>query len=201
MEKQNAITEFLKQQPPKVIVAIHNHYCEVSKTDAVIYPLDEVNINRFFPTAYDLVNAIQRSTHFHPASEPYFRYNDGNISTNWSIVIDYEKLADHLVDWGDAGYNYSTDITPHLVEKFKEYAYNLLNERYSQAEINTIVEKSEMDFLMDDWFDIILEEFEDVVGLCPHCRNVVFNDVKHEYIYETGRMLWECDYCEGEFLV
>lgn len=114
-----------------------------------------------------------------------------------SVVIDYDKLAEHLVDWGDAGYGF--DITPHLINKFKLYAYDLLQEEYTLQQVESWVETSQADFLMDDWNDIILE-FENVVAFCPHCKNVVFANAKHEYIYETGKMLWECDNCGEEFV-
>ena len=195
--KKKAIKEFLEKLPPQVIVALHNDYCERNHSDMVIYPLNEENINRFFPTAFDLVRTIKRSTHFHPASEPYFRFSNDNISTNWSVVIDYDKLAEHLVDWGDAGYGF--DITPHLMNKFKLYAYDLLQEESTLQQVENWVETSQVDFLMDDWDDIILE-FENVVAFCPHCKNVVFANAKHEYIYETAKMLWECENCGEEFV-
>ena len=113
------------------------------------------------------------------------------------IVIDYDKLAEHLADWGDAGYGF--DITPHLINKFKLYAYDLLQEEYTLQQVENWIETSQVDFLMDDWNDIILE-FENVVVFCPHCKNVVFANAKHEYIYETGKILWECDNCGEEFV-
>jgi hypothetical protein len=114
-----------------------------------------------------------------------------------SVVIDYDKLAEHLVDWGDAGYGF--DITPHLMNKFKLYAYDLLQEEYTLQQVENWVETSQVDFLMDDWDDIILE-FENVVAFCPHCKSVVFANAKHEYIYETAKILWECDNCGEEFV-
>lgn len=160
--KKKAIIEFLEKLPPQVIVALHNDYCERNHLDMTIYPLNEENINRLSPTAFD-----------------------------------YDKLAEHLVDWGDAGYGF--DITPHLMNKFKLYAYDLLQEEYTLQQVESWVENSQMDYLMDDWDDIILE-FENVVAFCPHCKSVVFANAKHGYIYETGKMLWECDNCGEEFV-
>jgi hypothetical protein len=191
--KKKAIKEFLEELPTQVIVALHNDYCERNHSDMTIYPLNEENINRFFPTAFDLIKAVKESTHFHPASEPYFRFSNDNISTNWSVVIDYDKLAEHLVDWGDAGYGF--DITQHLQDAFVKYAYDILAEQYTKRQVQVAVKNSQMDFLMDDWFDIILEDFPNVVGMCPHCNEVIYADAPHGYIYETGKTEYECETC------
>ena len=63
------------------------------------------------------------------------------------------------------------------------------------------VEDSDMDFLMDDWSDIILEEFHNVAGFCPNCKNIIFVTAQHEYIYERGRILWSCENCDTEVFV
>ena len=68
------------------------------------------------------------------------------------VVIDYDKLAEHLVDWGDAGYGF--DITPHLMNKFKLYAYDLLQEEYTLQQVENWIETSQVDFLMDDWNEL-----------------------------------------------
>lgn len=125
----------------------------------------------------------------------YMKRND--IINPTSEVYDVGTLAEHLVDWGDAGYRF--DITPHLMNKFKLYAYDLLQEEYTLQQVENWVETSQVDFLMDDWDDIILE-FENVVAFCPHCNSVVFASANHEYIYETAKMLWECDNCGEEFV-
>jgi hypothetical protein len=46
------------------------------------------------------------------------------------------------------------------MNKFKVYAYDLLQEEYTLQQIENCVETSQMDFLMDDWDDIIGEEFQ-----------------------------------------
>lgn len=112
-------------------------------------------------------------------------------------IYDLRLLAIHLEDCGGTGYGF--DITPHLMNKFKLYAYDLLQEEYTLQQVENWVETSQVDFLMDDWDDIILE-FENVVAFCPHCKNVVFANAKHEYIYETGKVLWECENCGEEFV-
>jgi hypothetical protein len=120
-----------------------------------------------------------------------------NIVNPISEIYNLDTLANHLVDWGDAGYGF--DITPHLENEFKKYAYDLLQEEYTLQQVENWVETSQVDYLMDDWNDIILE-FENVVAFCPFCKNVVFADAKHEFIYETAKILWECDNCGEEFM-
>ena len=147
------------------------------------------------------IKAIKQYLELLPASVldtialDYMKRN--NITDSISEVYNLELLANHLVDWGDAGYGF--DITPHLMNKFKLYAYDLLQEEYTLQQVENWVETSQVDYLMDDWNDIILE-FENVVAFCPYCKNVVFADAKHEYIYETAKILWECNNCGEEFM-
>ena len=54
---------------------------------------------------------------------------------------------------------------------------------------------------MDDWEDIIIEDFEDVIGICPKCFNVIYSDNEHEYIYETGKTKYECDFCDNSIFI
>ena len=132
--------------------------------------------------------------------DDYCKRNHSDMTTyslNDEIVIDYDKLAEHLAEWGDAGYGF--DITPHLMNKFKLYAYDILQEEYTLQQVENWIETSQVDFLMDDWNDIILE-FENVVAFCPHCKSIVFANANHNYIYETGKILWECDNCGEEFV-
>jgi hypothetical protein len=121
----------------------------------------------------------------------------GSINTNISSIIDYDRLADFLIDWGDSGFNF--DITGYLVEEFKTYAYELVYERYSMEEVSAKVDECTDDFLMDDWDDILADMF-DIVCSCPVCCGIIYRDNNREYIYETGRMLYGCPECGEEVL-
>lgn len=125
----------------------------------------------------------------------YCEHNKIEVSNK----IDYNKLADFLIDWGDSDYQF--DMTQHLSDSFKKYAYILLSEKYSWDEVSKIVDESYADFLMDDWLDILNEDFEDFIGICPNCNNAIFSDSEHEYIYETGRTKYSCEHCNSSLFV
>ena len=74
-----------------------------------------------------------------------------------------------------------------------------MQEEYTLQEIEVQIETSQMDFLMDDWNDIILDEYHNTVGFCPHCGELVFVDVPHEYDYDNGKLMFECNHCGDWF--
>ena len=195
MDKINAIKDYLLELPVTKIFKLHNDYCKENSSDMMLYEMTSDNLDMYFHTPSDLFHAIKLGNDFN-FDKPYFRFVNDAITTNVESVIDYDELAEFLINNGDYGYGF--DITPHLMNKFKVYAYDLLQEEYTLQQIENCVETSQMDFLMDDWDDIILD-FENVVAFCPHCKSVVFADAKHEYIYETAKILWECDNCGEEF--
>lgn len=111
-----------------------------------------------------------------------------------------QELAEYLCEWGDSGISFNGDLNSFLFPKFCEYAHDLLEDRYSLDEVTAIVDNAQsVDFLMDDWDDILQEIFDDVVGFCPYCQTTIYKEDKHEYIMESGKMLYECSYCESEF--
>ena len=108
-----------------------------------------------------------------------------------------ELLSNHLVDWGDVGYVFNSDITEFLIEKFCDYAYELTQDRYTFEDIKRMVNApNSADFLMDDWDDILQEVIADVVGICHNCGEVIYANTSHYYDYDTGNMVYECEGCE-----
>lgn len=180
------------------IIPLHNNYCERNLYfNSMIYPMDEEHINTFL-TPYSLFKRIKNSTSFH-IDALYFYMPEESINTNIGNVIDYDALANFLIDWGDSGYNF--DITGHLAEAFKGYAHEIVADRYTQEEVAAKVEECTDDFLMDDWDDIVKDLF-DIVTFCPKCGATIYYDSNiMEYVYETGRTVYECPDCEEEVLV
>lgn len=110
-----------------------------------------------------------------------------------------QELAEYLCEWGDSGISFNGNLSMFLFPKFCEYAHGLVEDRYSLDEVTALVDNAQsVDLLMDDWDDIVQEIFEDVVGFCPYCNTIIYNDYKHYYIMESDKMLYECDYCESE---
>lgn len=108
-----------------------------------------------------------------------------------------ELLSNHLVDWGDAGYVFNTDITEFLIGKFCNYAYDIVQDRYSLDDVKKMVDTNDsIDLLMDDWEDILKEVINGFVCVCD-CGNVIYEDTEHEYVYETGGMQYKCSDCDN----
>lgn len=111
-----------------------------------------------------------------------------------------QELAEYLCEWGDSGISFNGDLNNFLFPKFCDYAHSIVEDRYSLDEVKALVDNAQsVDLMMDDWSDIVQEIFEDVVGFCPYCHTTIYKEDKHEYIMESGKMLYECSYCESEF--
>lgn len=193
--KEKAVYNFLFIKVPlKDIIDLHNKMSAENNNENYIYVFNEENINKVFKTPFDAINSIDE---YFDKDSMYFAIVNGSFTTDILSFIDYHELANYVIDNGDSDLPF--DTTDFLCESFIEYAYDLLQEEYSLQQVKNWVETSQVDFLMDDWNDIILE-FENVVAFCPHCNSVVFANAKHEYIYETAKILWECDNCGEEFV-
>lgn len=115
-------------------------------------------------------------------------------------VINVQLLAEHLINGGDS--TYSFDCSDFLADKFKDYAFSILCEYYSKEEVSNIVNNSSnVDFLMDDWDDIIPELFDKFIRICPGCGCVIWENDKDGYIYETGKTEYICSVCETSIYV
>ena len=195
--KEIAIKKYLQEQVEfKDIVTLHNMFCEKQElTEFLIYSFVD-DIDKFFNTPSELMETIHKSVNmgleFNPNSK-YFWYNenDDTITTNIAL-IDYEKLADYLIDWSDSEIPF--DITDYLVEEFCQYAYKILDESYTMSRVHEIADSINADYLMEEWDDII-HEFEGVVEFCPNCGNIIYSYGEREYIYETGKTKYHCNGC------
>ena len=193
--KEKAVYNFLFIKVPlKDIIDLHNKMSAENNNENYIYVFNEENINKVFKTPFDAINSIDE---FFDKDSMYFAIVNGSFTTDILSFIDYHELANYVIDNGDSDLPF--DTSDFLCESFIEYAYDLLCDEYSKNEIIDIVSKSNFDFLMDDWDDIILE-FENVIGFCPHCHSAVFANSKREYIYESAKMRCECDNCGEEFV-
>jgi hypothetical protein len=110
-------------------------------------------------------------------------------------MIDIDAIAEHIINWGDAGYNFIGDINEPLINGFVASYKDTLYEKYSEEDIREKLLKSDADLLMDDWDDILKDVF-DVVGICPNCGDAIYTDNPHEYQYETGKTIYECNHCD-----
>ena len=195
--KEIAIRDFLKEQNLVNIIPLHNTFCEKEGIDMKIYPLNKETIDEHFPSSYDLLKSV--NFEYFNLNDSFFTYRFERIITDVELVINYHKLVEFLIENGDYGCNF--DITPYLMSKFKDYAYDLLCEQYTMDEISKIVEDSSNDFLMEEWGDILSELFDKFVKICPLCHSAIFKDYPHEYIYERGQIQYECDMCQTHVYV
>ena len=194
MEKHNAIEQFLMNLELEQIIPLHNAYCEQNHYDALIYPMTEDIINSLFKTPFDLIKALHKSNPLEN-NDYYFCYINEEFQDVYD-VIDWDNLAEYLIEWGDSKFNF--DLTDHLVDAFKKYAYNQLN-GYSKTKIAKIVDALPNDFLMEEW-ENILEEFDKVVAVCE-CGNIIYTDDKGEYNYDNGKTAYTCPLCEEKIYI
>ena len=128
-------------------------------------------------------------------------HNDMCVENGFDTTteIDNFLLAEHLINFGDSNYNF--DCSEFLSERYKEYAFNILSEKYTKEEISFIVDNAkQVDLLMDDWDDILIEVFDKVIGICYDCKEPVFNDAeKLGYNYDTGFVEYICENCGNIF--
>lgn len=195
--KEIIVRNFLKEQNLVDIIPLHNAFCEKEGIDMKIYPLNKETIDEHFPSSYDLLKSLNFESF--NLKDSFFTYHFEKILTDVELVINYHKLVDFLIENGDSGCKF--DITPYLMKKFKDYAYDILCEKYSMDEISQIVDESSNDFLMEEWSDIISDLFDKFVKICPVCHSVIFKDYPHEYIYERGQTQYECDVCQTHVYV
>jgi hypothetical protein len=195
MNKKECVVNFLMQQSYRQAIYIHNDWCAHNHSDKHIYFIDQLWIESQFPTAVDLYNAIKYKG-FEPARlycwiDANGRYHHGQVLD----LIDMDVIAEHLINWGDAGYNFACDIEHALLDGLVTWCLDQVSDRYNEDEVRTKLEECDFDFLMDDWDDILKDVF-DVVGVCPNCGSIIYQDNPHEYQYETGKTIFECNHCD-----
>ena len=162
MEKIESIVRALKKLEFKNLVELHNDWCEKNHQDTLYFhPMDNEHISLYFGTSAHLFMAIKNSEHFNPHSE-YFRLPCAEITTDLS-VIDYYKLAEHLIRYGDA--TYSFDITESLKTDFtdmvvSEYENGIREGNFNREQIENELSTMENDYLMEDWNDLSRELWE-----------------------------------------
>ena len=198
MDKIESIIKFVNKLPFKERVELHNNYCRATgRVESIIIPLNAENIALYFSGAVSLYMTLCENKDFDIRAE-YFYLKDGKLTTNIQDIND--MLAEFVADWGD----YLMPIpglTEHLENDFLDYAYELTMDRYSYDDVKNIVgNSSDNDFLMDDWDDIVKDLFN-IVGLCPDCKEVIYEDnADYMYNYDTARKVYYCSNCGGEVL-
>lgn len=175
MDKKECIVNFLMQQSYRQAIHIHNDWCAHNHSDKHIYFIDQLWIESQFPTAVDLYNAIKYKG-FEPARlycwiDANGRYHHGQVLD----LIDMNVIAEHLINWGDAGYHFTGDINEALLEGFINAYKVMLSERYTEEEIRKKLDESNNDFLMDDWDDILFNVFN-LIEVCPKCGAINWGD-------------------------
>lgn len=186
MDKKECVVAFLMTQSYRQAIYIHNQWCAHNHSDKHIYFIDKLWIESQFPTAVDLYDAIKYKG-FEPARlycwiDANGRYHHGQILD----LIDMNVIAEHLINWGDCGYNFTGDINEWLIEWFVISYKDILSDRYTEEEIKGKLDESDHDFLMDDWDDILKDVF-DVAGVCPKCGVINWGDNQPvEIVYIDG---------------
>lgn len=199
MTNEQIIRNYLRTRNFDEILPLHNEYCNRNHyCDSLVFPMDNEHIEMFYGTAVHLFIAIKESSCFDRKAK-YFYIKNAEIRTDIYEVIDFSALAEYLIRWGDCGYKFEK-LDEYLINGFIEYATPIVKGRYSEKEIRNIVEESNADFLMDEWEDILKDTFN-VIAICQECGETIYNDSPSEYIYDTGRTLYNCpnELCDGTY--
>lgn len=149
-----AVRQFLLKQHIETIVAIHNNWCDSNHYTELIYPVTSSTIDSFFGSASHLLSAMKEGKFDIKAN--WFVLIEGGISSNINSKIDLTALANYLIDWGDAGYIFTGDLTEHLQNAFIDEVMKHQT-KWKRERVTDLVEESYSDFLMDSWVDILLE--------------------------------------------
>lgn len=197
MDKTTSIIKFIGKMTLPERVELHNSYCRATgRVKDIIHALNGESVNTFFGSAKTLFEVLRDNDNFDIKAD-FFSVTGDKISTDIQDLND--KIADFVTDWGD----YLMPIpglNEHLIEDFIEYAYEIVEDRYSYDDIQAKVDNAENDFLMDDWDDIAKELFG-IVGICPDCKEVIYADnADYMYNYDTARKIYYCPACGGEVL-
>jgi hypothetical protein len=195
MNKKDTLKRFIEELPYRQVIQVHNSFCSRVHSEKHIYGIDELWIQSQFPTSIDLYKAIKYKG-FDPTKSLCWIDLDGKYHhTGILDIIDLDAVVEHLINWGDAGYNFACDIEHALLDGLVTWCLDQVSDRYNEVEVRTKLEECDFDFLMDDWDDILKDVF-DVVGVCPNCGNIIYQDNPHEYQYETGKTIYECNHCD-----
>lgn len=192
MDKKECVVNFLMTQTFRQAICIHNDWCAHTHSDKHIYFIDKLWIESQFPTTIDLYNAIKYKG-FDPIRlycwiDANGRYHHGQILD----LIDMNVIAEHLITWGDSGYNFTGDINEWLIEWFVISYKDILSDRYTEEEIKKKLDECDHDFLMDDWDDIYRDVFN-VAGVCPECGETIYRDNPVEdYDYDNDILTLKC---------
>lgn len=195
--KEKSIINTLSRLNIGYIVRFYNSFCSKLDNYKRIYPMSFKTLEEVAETPKNLIRLIQKSS-FDTQSN-YFYIKDDKIKTDidsYEILTElYKQLINGIIN------PFIPNLKENLKNDFIEYAYDILCDRYTKAEITDIVENANADFLIDDWEDILIDIFDDVIGICPLCKSIIYADTQHGYIYETGKTEYCCEVCENSIYI
>ena len=200
MDKTESIINYITNLTREKQIELHNNYCHhTNRQDNIIHPLNQDSIDMYFGRAINLFKALRKSRHFNINAEFFYIINDNEISSEIDNIIDIDAIVNYLIDWGDYHFPLK-DLNQCLEENLIDYAYDLVCDKFSYEEVENIITNSEIDYLMNDWDDIVKELFN-IVGICPDCKEVIYADnADYMYNYDTARKVYYCPNCGGEVL-
>lgn len=197
ISKEKSIINTLSRLEIGYIVRLYNSFCEKLDNYKRIYPMSFKSLEEVAETPKNLIKLIQKSS-FDTQSN-YFYIKDDKIKTDVGFYEIITELSKHLINSIDNPF--IPNLKENLKDDFIEYAHNEICDRYTKAEITDIVENANADFLIDDWKDILIDIFDDVIGICPLCKSIIYADTQHGYIYETGKTEYCCEVCENSIYI
>lgn len=197
ISKEKSVIKTLSHLDITFIVTLYNTIGEKLNNYNRIYPMSFKSLEEVAVTPKNLIRLIQKSSFDTQAK--WFYIKDDKIKTEPYFSEIICQLCEYLIESGDKPY--IPDLEENLKNDFIEYTHFEICDRYTKAEITDIVENANADFLIDDWNDILIDIFDNVIGICPLCKSVIYADTKHEYIYETGKTEYCCEVCENPIYV
>ena len=199
MDKTESIINYITNLTREEQVELHNNYCHhTNRQDNIIHPLNQDSIDMYFGRAINLFNALRKSRHFNLNAEFFYIMNDNEISSEIDDIIDIDAIVNYLIDWGDYHFPLK-ELNQYLEENLIDYAHDLVCDKFSYEEVEDIITNSEIDYLMNDWDDIVKELFE-LVKICPNCKTAIFSTDEHFYNYDSARLVYLCRHCGEEVL-
>ena len=147
MNKKDTLKRFIEELPYRQVIQVHNSFCSRVHSEKHIYGIDELWIQSQFPTSIDLYKAIKYKG-FDPTKSICWIDLDGKYHhTGILDIIDLDAVVEHLINWGDAGYNFACDIEHALLDGLVTWCLDQVSDRYNEVEVRTKLEECDFDFI------------------------------------------------------
>ena len=158
--RKDSIITILKDMTSETQVSLWNLYCNEQNADDYIYDNDEYQLSEMFSGPSAVIDALRAVSYGdYRFTDEYVKFNAyGNLvsfdSYDVEEYIDFDELADYLMENGDENDNFDDEDLSCLKDDFIAY--------YEEKTGKTFVEDDNFDcigydFITTDWDEIIEE--------------------------------------------